>query len=117
LAGIIDSPAAADFDAVIVGHTDNIPIVKPETKAKHPTNWHLSVHRAISVMNVLRGGAVAPDRLGVMGYGEYRPAVANDTKANRAKNRRVEVYLVPKHAVGQQSSKSARAKRDVAVEK
>jgi chemotaxis protein MotB len=99
-AKIISMPEAMEFDAVVVGHTDNIPIGKPETRAKHPTNWHLSAHRAISVMNVLNGGGVTNDRLGVMGYGEFRPVAANDSPANRQLNRRVEVYLVPKHAVG-----------------
>ena len=40
------------FDLVVAGHTDDVPIKKAATKAKHPTNWHLSVHRAISVANV-----------------------------------------------------------------
>jgi len=93
-ADIVSSPAAEDFDVVVTGHTDNVRIAKPETRAKHPTNWHLSVHRAISVMRVLEGNGVPPEKMGVMGYGEYRPLVPNDSAANRAKNRRVEIYLV-----------------------
>ena len=37
-----------------------------------------------------------PTRVGVMGYGEFRPAVPNDGEENRAKNRRVEIFLVEK---------------------
>jgi len=106
LAGIIASPAAADFDVVIVGHTDNVPIVKPETAAKHPTNWHLSVHRSIAVMRILRKGGVAPERMGVMGHGEYRPVAPNDTPTGRTQNRRVEVFLVPKQRGGEPASEA-----------
>jgi chemotaxis protein MotB len=106
-AGIINSPAASDFDLVIVGHTDNKPIARPETRAKHPTNWHLSVHRAIAVMKVFNGDAVSEDRMGVMGYGEFRPLTGNDTADGRSKNRRVEIFLTPKHTVGTVKSKAA----------
>ena len=99
LAKIVGSEAAENFDVVVVGHTDDIRIAKPETTRKHPTNWHLSVHRSISVMNILTDGGVSSEKLGVMGYGEYRPILPNDTNENRAKNRRVEVFLVPRKAV------------------
>ncbi|MFQ6047865.1 MAG: OmpA family protein [Phycisphaerae bacterium] len=99
-AQIVNSPAGTGFDVIIVGHTDNVPIVKPQTKAKHPTNWHLSVHRAISVMNQLRRAGVKVERMGVMGYGEYRPIASNATKEGRQKNRRVEIFLVPSGSVG-----------------
>lgn len=100
LAKILSQPAAKQFDVVIVGHTDNTPIVRPATKAKHPTNWHLSVHRAISVMEVMEKAGLDPKNIGVMGYGEYRPVAPNDTAENKAKNRRVEIYIVPKTSVG-----------------
>ncbi|TFG90605.1 MAG: hypothetical protein E4H16_01510, partial [Candidatus Atribacteria bacterium] len=48
LCKILSTPEAEKFDVIIAGHTDDIPIGKPETRQKHPTNWHLSVHRAIS---------------------------------------------------------------------
>jgi chemotaxis protein MotB len=105
-AKIMELPDASNFDAVIVGHTDNVRIGKPETRAKHPTNWHLSVHRSISVLNILENAGVAPTRMGVMGYGEFRPIADNTTAENRAKNRRVEIYIVPKSGVGEKSYKS-----------
>jgi len=95
-AKIMDMPDASGFDAIIVGHTDNVPIRRAATLAEHKTNWHLSVHRAISVMEVLKGSGVAEVRMGVMGYGEFRPLVPNTSAANKAQNRRVEIYLVPK---------------------
>ncbi len=53
LCEILNTPEAKDFDIVIAGHTDDIPIQKPETLKLHPTNWHLSVHRAISVEKIM----------------------------------------------------------------
>jgi chemotaxis protein MotB len=105
-AKILGIPEAANFDAVVVGHTDNIPIGKPGTRQAHPTNWHLSVHRSISVMEVLRDAGVNSERIGVMGYGEYRPVAQNTSAENRAKNRRVEIYIVPKQAIGERDVKS-----------
>jgi len=102
-AKIMNIPEAGNFDAVVVGHTDNVPISRPATRAKHPTNWHLSVHRSIAVMDVLKTGGIDQTRMGVMGYGEFRPLVANEDSHGNAKNRRVEVYIVPKQAIGERS--------------
>jgi chemotaxis protein MotB len=95
LAAIIDSPAAAKFEAQIIGHTDNVRISRPETMAKHPTNWHLSVHRAIAVKDVLEKGGVTPLRMMVGGYSQYRPVAPNLGRKGAEANRRVEIYLVP----------------------
>lgn len=98
-AKIISAPEVANFDVIVVGHTCTTRIAKPETLREHKTNWHLSAHRAISVMNLLADKAVSMDRMGVMGYGEHRPIADNSTEAGKAKNRRVEVYLVPRDSV------------------
>ncbi len=95
LARILNSPAASNFEVRIVGHTDNVPISRPETKAKHPTNWYLSAHRAISVGNALMSSGVNPKRIQVAGCGEHRPVVANAPRGGAAQNRRVEIFLVP----------------------
>ncbi len=114
LAKILTGPTVKNFDVVVVGHTDNIPIAKPSTRAKHPTNWHLSVHRAISVMRVLEDNGVSPKILGVMGYGEYRPIASNETAEGRAKNRRVEVYILPKKI---SATPAATSKKKIVIEK
>lgn len=98
-AEIVNMPEAKDLDVVIVGHTCNTPIRKAATLAEHKSNWHLSCHRSIAIMKMLEGQSVGDDRMGVMGYGEYRPIVPNDSQANKAKNRRVEIFLVQKGAV------------------
>jgi chemotaxis protein MotB len=92
-AEIVNSAKAAGFDVIVVGHTCNTRIAKPETLREHKTNWHLSAHRAISVMKALAGFGVSETKMGVMGYGEWRPIVANTTTENKAKNRRVEIFL------------------------
>jgi len=93
LADILKSSVGKSYTARIVGHTDNVPIGRPSTRAKHPTNWHLSVHRAIAVKDTLARFGVGVSRMGVAGYGEHRPIAPNGSKGNKA-NRRVEIYLL-----------------------
>jgi len=96
LCDILNSEEAKKFDVVVAGHTDDIPIEKPETRVKHPSNWHLSAHRAISVLQIMAGNNVNAERLSVRGFGEYRPVVPNmPNKKGNAQNRRVEIYIVP----------------------
>ncbi len=93
---IVNSKAASGFDVVVAGHTDDVPIRKPDTRALHPTNWHLSAHRAISVGAVMEKNGIAPKRISVKGFGQYRPVEDNAPgRRGNSKNRRVEIYLVP----------------------
>ena len=97
LCDIMNSDQGKEFDILIAGHTDDIPIGKPETRAKHPTNWHLSAHRAIAVLNVMTASAIAAERVSIRGFGEYRPLAPNKpNKAGNPQNRRVEIYIVLK---------------------
>ncbi len=94
LARVLGSPSASVYDIRIVGHTDSVPI-SSATAARHPTNTHLSAHRAISVRDVLATDGISRDRMEVGGWGEYRPAVPNRPgRAGTPENRRVEVFLV-----------------------
>jgi len=96
LCGILNSAQAKQFHIIIAGHTDDLPIQRPQTRAAHPTNWHLSVHRAISVEQLMEQSGVEPTRLSVRGFGEYRPMAPNaEGKKGNAKNRRVEIYIIP----------------------
>lgn len=96
LAGIMNSEDAKQFDMVITGHTDDVPIKKPSTLRNHPSNWHLSVHRAISVEKLLESNGIAPKRMAVKGFGEYRPVEPNKpNKKGSAANRRVEIFIIP----------------------
>jgi chemotaxis protein MotB len=97
LCAILNSEQGKEFDIIIAGHTDDIPILKPDTKAKHPTNWHLSAHRAISVLDIMAVNNIEQKRMSVRGFGEYRPVAPNKpNKEGNPQNRRVEIYIVPK---------------------
>jgi chemotaxis protein MotB len=79
----------------IEGHTDNVQIVGALTK-KYPTNWELSAARAVNVTRYLQQQGVDPLNLGAVAYGEFKPVAGNDTSEGKAKNRRIEIILVPK---------------------
>ncbi len=79
----------------IEGHTDNIQIVGALTR-KYPTNWELSAARAINVTRYLQQQGIDPANLGAVAYGEFKPVADNGTDEGRAKNRRIEIVLVPK---------------------
>jgi chemotaxis protein MotB len=90
------------------GHTDNTPI----HTSKYPSNWQLSAARAISVLKLLRDEYDIPaSRLAVAGYGEHAPVSPNDTAANRAKNRRVDVVILTKDAAEMEPESSQAAHR------
>jgi chemotaxis protein MotB len=97
LCTILSSEEAKDFDIIVAGHTDDAPVARAETRAKHPTNWHLSAHRGISVIDLMIANRITPKRLSVRGFGEYRPVEPNKAnKKGNAKNRRVEIFIVAK---------------------
>ena len=70
----------------IVGHTDS--------KGPKAYNQKLSEKRANAVKSYLEGKGIAADRMEVSGMGETQPLVKNNTRANRAENRRVEVEII-----------------------
>jgi chemotaxis protein MotB len=72
------------------GHTDNVPI----HTAQYDSNWELSSARAFSVIYYFINKGLAPERLVAHGFGEFRPAHSNETDADRAKNRRIEITVV-----------------------
>ncbi|UCD74133.1 MAG: OmpA family protein [Phycisphaerales bacterium] len=92
VAQILKAPAAEGFEVRVIGHTDNVPI--QYSRANHPTNMHLAVHRAISVSMALVSAGVESMRIQAAGYGEYRPLVPNRA-GGTPENRRVEIFLVP----------------------
>lgn len=78
-------------DIRIEGHTDNTPI----NTVRYPSNWHLSVDRALSTAYYLiNDEGLDPDKTSIVGYGEYRPRDANNTPEARAKNRRVDLVIL-----------------------
>ncbi len=99
LCGILNTDTAKEFDMIVAGHTDDMRIARAATRAAHPTNRHLSSHRAIAVVRVLDGCGLEGKRMSTRGFGEFRP-VAPNAPGNKGnpKNRRVEIYIVPSGA-------------------
>jgi chemotaxis protein MotB len=63
---------------------------------RYPTNWELSSARAINVARYLQEQGIDPGLLSAVAYGEWKPVGDNDTQEGKAKNRRIEIILVPK---------------------
>jgi chemotaxis protein MotB len=80
----------ADMTGAITvsGHTDNVPV---RSGGSYRSNWELSSARAASVAHELLAAGLEPARLMVSGHADTKPRVANDTAANRALNRRVDI--------------------------
>ncbi len=81
-----------DFEAMIEGHTDS----QSYSKGVLIDNWDLSVKRSTSIIRVLQELEVNPGQLIAAGRSSYVPLADNDTAANRAKNRRTRVVILPK---------------------
>ncbi len=81
-----------DRQIQVVGHTDNVPI----RTVRFPSNWELSVARAMAAVRFLTEQAgVDPRRLAAVGEGEYRPVADNSTAEGRAQNRRIAIVVLP----------------------
>lgn len=75
----------------VEGHTDS----KPMASYRYPSNWELSGARAGSVVRYLvKEKKFAPSRFTIVGYGDTRPIVSNDSPANMSENRRVEIVIL-----------------------
>jgi chemotaxis protein MotB len=77
-------------DIIIEGHTDPTPV----RGGAYRSNWELSIARAVGVVNFFTENGIDPKQLVAAGYGEFHPAYANDSEANRARNRRIEITVV-----------------------
>jgi len=99
LSKILNDKGVADYELMIAGHTDSIQVNRAETiKAGHRDNWYLSAHRAIAVGKSLQKNQVSAFRLAMVGYADQRPIASNMTDDGRAKNRRVELIILPSKA-------------------
>ncbi len=82
-----------DFDILVEGHTDNVPIANKCLT----DNWDLSAMRATAIVRYLQQKyKVAPERMTAGGRGEYVPKASNTTTEGRAANRRTEIIILPK---------------------
>jgi type VI secretion system protein ImpK len=91
LARIGDALKTVPGKVVVVGHTDNI---KPALSARLPSNYDLSKARAKTVVGLLAERSGPPERYSSEGRGETEPVAPNDSAANRARNRRVDIIVL-----------------------
>ncbi len=97
-----------DLKIQVIGHTDNVPI-----HTLFPSNWELSTARALAAVHFLTEKAgVAPQRVGAVGYGEYRPIADNSTAEGRAKNRRIAITILPDELAGADAAPAAATNLD-----
>jgi type VI secretion system protein ImpK len=87
---IADALSKVQGQVLVTGHSDNQPI----RSARFPSNWHLSEERAHTVAQLLMANQVSAERVRAEGRADAEPVAPNDTPANRALNRRVEISLM-----------------------
>ncbi len=87
---IAEAIEAEPGNVIVAGHSDNVPI----RSARFPSNWHLSLARAESVMNLMLTKITDRSRFAAEGRAENEPIAGNDTAQGRAQNRRIEVILL-----------------------
>jgi chemotaxis protein MotB len=81
-----------DIEFMVEGHTDNVPY----RSGVLLDNWDLSVKRATSVVRILQKEyGLDPAKMSAAGRGEYKPLGSNDTKEDKAINRRTRILILP----------------------
>lgn len=75
----------------VEGHTDSVPI----STQRFASNWELSAARAVRVVRFLIEQGLDAEKLSAEALGPYEPIDTNDTPKGRARNRRIEIVLVP----------------------
>jgi flagellar motor protein MotB len=96
LAQVLQRSEAKDLKIMVVGHTDNQRIVSVAARERYPNNFHLSTARALAVADVLRTQGLPDQRIGVAGFGAHEPVADNQSAVDRQKNRRVEIFVMPR---------------------
>lgn len=90
----------------VSGHTDNVPI----STSQYRSNWDLSAARAATVVHQILASGIDAERIMVSGHADTQPRAPNDSPANRALNRRIDITLATnreKHGVWNDETESA----------
>ena len=80
-----------EYEFQVEGHTDDDAINTPQ----FPSNWYLGAARAITVVEYLVDSGMSPTNLSAASFAQYSPVFGNDTPAHKARNRRIELVLLP----------------------
>lgn len=76
------------------GHTDNVPISGALAR-RYPTNWELAGARAASVVRLFQSAGIEGKRIRAVSLSEFEPMAPNTSEDGRARNRRIEIRLLP----------------------
>jgi len=87
-----DIPEKIDWVLRVDGHTDKQPI----NTSRFPSNWELSIARALSVTKYLIARGIPPERLAPTGFGEFQPLDPREDEIAYLRNRRIELKLTEK---------------------
>ncbi len=94
LAKVSEQLVGTNYEIVVSGFTDNIPI-SGKLAQRFPTNWDLAAARATNVVRLLEENKVPSGKLIAASYGENKPVADNTSEDGRKKNRRIEIHLRP----------------------
>jgi chemotaxis protein MotB len=94
LTRVSEQLASSSYRVEVEGHTDNLPIRGALAKT-YPTNWELAGARAARVVRLFEQKGVDRERMVAVSFGELRPVASNDDEQGRARNRRIEIRLLP----------------------
>jgi type VI secretion system protein ImpK len=89
LARVAEALNSTPGTVIVSGHTDDRPIFS----LRFPSNWDLSKARADAVVALLSNALANPGRMRAEGRADQQPLVGNDSPANRATNRRVDITV------------------------
>ncbi|MBW2242574.1 MAG: OmpA family protein [Deltaproteobacteria bacterium] len=106
LARVASRLGGDDHRVQVQGHTD-AHVIQGRLARVYPTNWELAGARAAAVVRILEREGVSSARLAAISYGPNRPVAPNDTSEGRARNRRIEIRLLPIEGAGASSAASA----------
>jgi chemotaxis protein MotB len=80
----------SDLKIRVEGHTDDVPV----RGGRYGSNWELSSARSLTVVKLVSDATgINPANMSAVGYGEFRPIVENINAENRARNRRIEIFV------------------------
>lgn len=79
---------------MVSGFTDDLPVQRGN--ARYHDNWGLSAQRALTVMRTLVELGMPADQVFAAAFGAHQPVASNRTDEGRARNRRVELTVVPR---------------------
>lgn len=109
VAGILNDGDLNDYQVLVIGHTDNVPLAR--SKPKYNNNVRLSAYRADSVRQAMVSAGMNADRFRIAGDGPYNPIADNEDGGTEA-NRRVEIFLVARTAEAANPATTATAEEN-----